>query len=39
MTKFISSIRTEIGVPVLLFALTFIGIYGEEKFKKKESEG
>lgn len=27
------------GVTVLLFALTFIVIYREEKFKKKESEG
>lgn len=38
-TKFISSIRSETGAPVLLFALPFIVIYGEEKFKKKESEG
>ena len=39
MTKFISSIRSKIGVPVLLFALTFIVIYGEEEFRTKESEG
>lgn len=39
MTKFISSIRSETGEPVLLFALSFTVIYGEEKLKKKESEG
>ena len=39
MTKFISSIRDEIGVPVSIFALTFIVIYREEKFKQKDREG
>lgn len=37
MTKFISSIKDENGVPMLTFALIFIHIYGEERFKKKES--